>query len=70
MPTQEAMKNKDYDLISVLYHALQGAETTAKYIQDAEQEGDQEVVQYFRNAQENYQQLADRAKSLLVNRIH
>src|SRR4051812_4416702 len=31
--------DKDYDLISVLYHALQAADTCARYRQDAETEG-------------------------------
>jgi len=69
MPPREAMKNKDYDLGSVLYHALQGLETTEQYMHDAEREGDREVVQYLRDVQENYQDLADCAKNLLANRI-
>ncbi|HNR12615.1 MAG TPA: hypothetical protein PKM59_04780 [Thermodesulfobacteriota bacterium] len=69
MATKEVMENKDYDLVSVLYHVLQGAETAQHYQQDAEREGDQEVAQYFQKAHENYQQLADQAKSLLASRI-
>ena len=41
-------KDATYNLVSVLYHALQGAETSRHYIQDAEQAGDQELVQFFR----------------------
>jgi hypothetical protein len=37
-----------YDVVSVVYHALQGAETYQQYIRDAEQRGDQELAQYFR----------------------
>jgi hypothetical protein len=33
-------KDAHYDLISVVYHALQGAETCQRYIQDAEQASD------------------------------
>ena len=54
-----------YDLVSVVYHALQGAETTALYIADAEQEGNQELAQFFREAKDEYQSRADRAKQLL-----
>jgi hypothetical protein len=39
-----------YDLISTSYHLLQGAETVALYIADAEQEGNQELAQFFREA--------------------
>jgi hypothetical protein len=55
-----------YDLISVAYHALQGAETTALYIADAEQEGNQEVAQFFREIKDEYQSRAQRAKDLLT----
>lgn len=58
-----------YDLVSVVYHALQGAETTAMYIADAEQEGNQEVAQFFREAKEDYQNRAQRAKELLTNHL-
>jgi hypothetical protein len=55
-----------YDLVSVVYHALQGAETTALYIADAEQEGNQELATFFREAKDEYQARADRAKQLLA----
>jgi hypothetical protein len=54
-----------YNLVSVLYHALQGAETEDKYIRDAEQTGDQDVVQFFRDVKDRNKQVADRAKQLL-----
>ena len=55
-----------YNLISVVYHALQGAETTALYIADAEQEGNQEIAAFFREIKDEYQRRADRAKQLLT----
>jgi hypothetical protein len=58
-----------YDLLSVAYHALQGAETTALYIADAEQEGNQEVAQFFREAKQEYQSRAQRAKELLTTHL-
>ena len=36
-----------YDLISVAYHALQGAETYEQYERDALQQGDQELAEFF-----------------------
>jgi mannitol/fructose-specific phosphotransferase system IIA component len=32
---EAAKKDEHYDLISILYHALQGDETLARYIEDA-----------------------------------
>ena len=58
-----------YDLVSVVYHALQGAETTALYIADAEQEGNQELATFFREAKDEYQRRADRAKQLLATHL-
>jgi len=58
-----------YDLVSVIYHALQGAETTALYIADAEQEKNQELAQFFREAKDEYQSRADRAKQLLTTHL-
>ena len=58
-----------YHLVSVLYHALQGAETARQYIQDAEQAGDQELVQFFREAQDWQRHLASQAKAVLKQRL-
>ena len=57
-----------YDIVSVLYHALQGAETYQQYIRDAEQRGDQELAQYFREVQEEIRR-AQRGKELLARRL-
>jgi rubrerythrin len=62
-------RDATYDLISVLYHALQGVETCEQYCRDAEQSGDQELSQFFRDVQENYRSHAERAKNLLGTRM-
>ena len=58
-----------YDLISTAYHLLQGAETVTTYIEDAEQEGNQELAQFFRETKDEYTRRADRAKQLLASQI-
>ena len=55
-----------YNLVSTIYHALQGAETEAIYIADAEQQGDQELAQFFRDVKQENSRRADRAKQLLA----
>jgi hypothetical protein len=40
-------KDKNYNLISVLHQSADTVETVKTYIQDAEQEGDQELVDFF-----------------------
>ena len=58
-----------YDLISVIYHALQGAETYQMYEQDAQQEGVHEAASLFHEAHQSSRQWADRAKTLLGQRM-
>jgi hypothetical protein len=58
-----------YDLISTAYHLLQGAETVTMYIEDAEQEGNQELAQFFRETKDEYTRRADQAKQLLATHI-
>ena len=62
-------RDETYNLVSVLYHALQGAQTAMQYVQDAEREGDPELVQFFRDAQAWQQHLAEQAKELLKQRL-
>lgn len=62
-------KDATYNLVSVLYHALQGAATSRQYVQDAEQAGDQELVQFFRAVQAWQQHLATQAKEVLTQRL-
>jgi hypothetical protein len=62
-------KDKNYNLISMLYHSADVAETLKTYIQDAEQEGDQELVNFFSTALENNLEASQRAKELLVARL-
>ncbi|MDQ4143140.1 MAG: hypothetical protein M3198_05220 [Actinomycetota bacterium] len=68
---EKATKTRDehYNLVSVLYHALQGGETYDQYIQDAREAGDDELVQYFQDVQEQDRQRAERAKKLLHGRL-
>jgi rubrerythrin len=58
-----------YDLVSIIYHALQGAETYGMYIADAEEVGDAELAKFFKEVQDDERQRADRAKKLLAGRL-
>jgi rubrerythrin len=62
-------KDKNYNLISALYQASENVETLKSYVQDAEQEGDQELVEFFNEILENNQRAAQRAKEMLVPRL-
>ena len=62
-------KDKNYNLISVLYQASDNVEQLKSYIQDAQDEGDQELVEFFDGVLENNQRAAQRAKEMLVPRL-
>lgn len=66
---ERAMTDKDYNLVSVVYHASQGAETIDRYLSDARQAGDQEVARYLQDVQRQYVQLAQQGKQLLKQRL-
>ena len=62
-------KDKNYNLIAVLYHSSDNVESLRTYVQDAEQEGDQELAEFFGAALENNLTAAQRAKEMLVARL-
>ena len=66
-PSEGATGTRDehYDLISVLYHALHGAETAEVYAADAEATGDERLAAFFREEQGAHVGVAEQAKRLL-----
>lgn len=59
-------RDEHYNLISALYHALQGADACDTYALDAEATGGRvELVDFFRETQITYAAVAERAKDLL-----
>ncbi len=59
-------RDTTYGLVSVLYHALQGAETYEGYVRDAIASSDYDLAKFFREVQEEERHRADRAKVLLA----
>ena len=66
-PREQATGTHDehYNLISVLYHALHGAENCEIYMADAEAAGRGELATFFREAQAMHAALAEQAKGHL-----
>lgn len=62
-------RDEHYDLVSVLYHALQGAETCGQYLEDARRAGDRELVSFFEETRAEQVDRAAEAKQLLAARI-
>ena len=62
-------KDKDYNIIWFVEQCLSNALRLETYIQDAEREGDQELVGLFRRAQDASRKGAEEGKKLLVGRV-
>ena len=60
--------NTIYNLSSVLFHALQGGASYDTYVEDAEQEGDEELTEFFRRVREEDRDRAAEARMLLAER--
>src|SRR5215204_1390860 len=58
-------RDEHYNLISVLYHALHGAENCDTYALGAEAAGNENLAAFFREAQAMHMALAEQAKGLL-----
>ncbi len=69
--SQQATGTSDplYNLVSVYYHALKAAADAQQYVQDAQQAGDQQLVQFFQQSQQNARQAAEQAKSTLQQQL-
>jgi uncharacterized iron-regulated membrane protein len=59
---QTGTRNETYDVIAVLYHALQGAENCQRYINDAQND---QARSFFEQALQMQRQLADQGKQVL-----
>ncbi|MEV1289505.1 hypothetical protein [Micromonospora sp. NPDC049679] len=66
---QSPVKDKNYDLVSILQLSLENAWRMENYIKDAEQEGDAELAEWFRKIQQNSQKAGDQGKQMLKKRL-
>jgi hypothetical protein len=62
--------NEEYNLVSVLYHALHGAENCETYALDAQAAGDDALASFFRNVQATHRQVAEQAKTLYTGKVY
>jgi hypothetical protein len=63
------VKDKDYDIIWFTEQSLSNALRLETYIQDAERDGDSELADFFRRAQEASRKGGQQGKELLRKRI-
>lgn len=62
-------KDKDYNLIWFTEQSLSNALRLETYVQDAEREGDSELADFFRRAQDASRKGGEQGKSLLAKRV-
>ncbi len=67
--TGTAETDENYDLVSVLYHCLKAADACSQYVADAEDAGDEELVEFFESARQVQNRLAREARELLAERM-
>jgi hypothetical protein len=62
-------KDKDYNVIWFTEQCLSNALRLETYIQDAERDGDNDLADFFRKAQQTSQKGAEQGKELLKGRL-
>ena len=62
-------KDKDYNLLWFTEQSLSNALRLETYIQDAQRDGDEEVANLFRRAQEHSRRGGEEGKRLLQSRL-
>jgi hypothetical protein len=60
-------KDENYNLIAVLYQSSDNVGSLKTYIQNAQHEGNQELVEFFGGILENNLRVAQRVKEMLVS---
>ena len=69
MSDQQSTTDTTYNLVSVVYHALQAVDTYHAYLRDAEETGDTELTGLLQGAMDQQRELATKAKELLAQRL-
>jgi hypothetical protein len=62
-------KDKNYNIVWFTEQSLSNALRLETYIQDAERDGDQELADFFRRAQEASRKGGEQGKALLKSRL-
>lgn len=63
------VKDKNYDMISSIYHLAQGSEMCKQYARDAQNEGDSEAADFFNSLQRFYTEHGEKGAKILKDRL-
>jgi hypothetical protein len=62
-------KDKDYNIVWFVEQCLDNTLRLETYVKDAEREGDRELAEFFRRAQDTSRKGAEQGKELLAKRL-
>ena len=63
------VNDKNFDMVSTLYHASQGIQLSSQFSQDAKENSDQDAQAFFDRVSEHYEEIADEARKLLKRKL-
>lgn len=63
------LKDKNFDMVSTLYHASKGMNLCSQYSRDADSNSDQEAKEFFDRVASQYDDIAQEAKKLLKGKL-
>ncbi|MGI5149346.1 hypothetical protein ACQEVC_23810 [Plantactinospora sp. CA-294935] len=66
---ESPVKDKNYNLVTVLQMSLENSWRMDNYIEDAEREGDAELAEWFRKVRENSKTAGEQGKRMLTARL-
>src|SRR5687768_8140174 len=66
-PGSAGTDDPTFNLVSVLYHAMQGADTAARYLRDAQNADQAELASFFEETRTVYEEQVANAKTLLFS---
>lgn len=68
-PAGASTDDPTFNVVSVLYHAMQGADTAGRYLQDVQESNQSELVSFFEETRAAYEKRVALAKTLLASML-
>ena len=63
------VKDKNYAMISSIYHLSQGSEMSKQYAQDAQRDGDNNAAEFFNELHRVYTEHGEKGAKILKERL-
>ncbi|ATH76618.1 MULTISPECIES: hypothetical protein [Halomonadaceae] len=63
------VNDKNFDMVSTLYHASKGVQLCSQFSEDAKQHSDDEAQQFFDRVAKSYEDIAEQARKQLKQKL-